>query len=60
VPLILQLFLTAFTPPDRVVEIHAVAFYHVDTGSFEHLFSCGDISAVTTRKPHQRFHSTPA
>jgi hypothetical protein len=55
---IFDLLLAALAPPDRVLEIIAVAFDHVNVSSVDHLFSGCDISTVTARKPHQGLNST--
>ena len=55
---ILDLLLAALAPPDRVLEIIAVAFDHVNVSSVDHLFSGCDISTVTAREPHRRIYST--
>jgi hypothetical protein len=54
---ILDLLLAALAPPDRVLEIIAVALDHVNVSSVDHLFSGCDISTVTAREPHQELNS---
>jgi hypothetical protein len=55
---IFDLLLAALAPPDRVLEIIAVAFDHVNVSSVDHLLSGCDIATVTASKPHQRLNAS--
>jgi hypothetical protein len=55
---IFKILLAALAPPDRVLEIIAVAFDHVNVSSVDHLFSGCDIATVTASKPHQRLNAS--
>jgi len=55
---ILKILLAALAQPDRVLEIIAVAFDHVNVSAVNHLLSGCDIATVTASKPHQRLNAS--
>jgi hypothetical protein len=55
---ILDLLLAALAPPDRVLEIIAIAFDHVNVSTVDDLFSGCDIATVAAGEPHRLLNST--
>jgi hypothetical protein len=55
---IFKILLAALAPPDRVLEIIAVAFDHVNVSSVDDLFSGCDIATVAAGEPHQRLNAS--